>query len=178
MLHDAPQATMLTHKLQSRLWPDTFDWFEVVTAKKDAQVDELRHLHFESFESKLEVYFVDGLLFCLGEGEVAVQDWRIKRESIHVFRSCCVYLYLIMNRRLIAVMISSTFPPRASSAHWASASEGALQAIRTLVNTNDIEPYNDNWNAHKLEQSAAFLIVFSCYFDRPSRKAIHIFRGA
>src|SRR6266852_3875375 len=41
MLHYAFQATILTHELQSRLWPDAFNWLEVVTAKEDAQVDEL-----------------------------------------------------------------------------------------------------------------------------------------
>ena len=41
MLHYTFQATMLTHKLQSRLWPDAFNWLEVITAKQDAQVDEL-----------------------------------------------------------------------------------------------------------------------------------------
>lgn len=53
MLHYAFQATVLTHKFQSRLRPDAFNWLEVVTAKEDAQVDELRHVHFESFESEL-----------------------------------------------------------------------------------------------------------------------------
>ena len=41
MLQYAFQATILTHKLQSRLWPDAFNWLKVVTAKEDAQVDEL-----------------------------------------------------------------------------------------------------------------------------------------
>ena len=41
MLHYALQATILTHKLQSRLWANAFNWLEVVTAKEDAQVDEL-----------------------------------------------------------------------------------------------------------------------------------------
>lgn len=41
MLHNTLEATVLTHKLQSRLGPNTFDRFQIVTAKEDTQVNEL-----------------------------------------------------------------------------------------------------------------------------------------
>lgn len=51
-----------------------------------------------------------------------------------------------------------------------------MQTIRAQVEKDNVKAYNDNWNAHELEQSAAFLIVFSSYFDCPSRETFHIFR--
>ena len=41
MLHHALQVTVLTYKFQSRLGPDAFNRLEVITAKEDAQVNEL-----------------------------------------------------------------------------------------------------------------------------------------
>ena len=94
MLHDWAQATMFSEKLESRFWPNTLDGFEIVTSQQDTQFDELhtamscqqsfpnkrgeatdlRHVHFESFKSFLEVDFADGLLLGFGKGEMSVKD--------------------------------------------------------------------------------------------------------
>ena len=57
MLHDTLETTELAYQFQSRLGPDALDWLEIVTAKKDTQVDKLRHLHLESLERELKVNF-------------------------------------------------------------------------------------------------------------------------
>jgi hypothetical protein len=36
-------------------------------------------------------------------------------------------------------------------------------------------PYYYDWDTHKLQQPAAFLIVFASYFDCSSRETFHVF---
>lgn len=37
--------------------------------------------------------------------------------------------------------------------------------------------YHNERDAHELEQSSTFFIVFSCHFDRPAGKLVHILGG-
>ena len=65
MFHDTLKPAVLAHQLQSRLGPDALDWLQVIAAKQDAQVNELRHLHLKSLERDLQVDLAYWFLFRL-----------------------------------------------------------------------------------------------------------------
>lgn len=71
-----------------------------------------------------------------------------------------------------------TFPPLASSAHWASASDGAcgnhvLNGSRDNIGTTD----DDHWDAHEPEELLTFFVVLSSDSNGSSRELVHLFSG-
>ena len=71
-----------------------------------------------------------------------------------------------------------TFPPLASSAHWASASDGAwgshkFNGWRATRKTTD----EDDRDAHKSEKLLAFFVVLSGYPNGSPCEFIHFFSG-
>lgn len=72
-----------------------------------------------------------------------------------------------------------TFPPRASSAHCASASEGAWWDIKKLIwSHKGNATYDDDWDTHEPQKLTAFFVVFPRHFDLPPTKTIQVFRGS
>lgn len=75
----------------------------------------------------------DGCFFGLRECQMAEEDWGVERQGVHILRAGAVNLVDKSGKNEQGGMAGEeeesgklTLPPRASSAHWASASEGAL----------------------------------------------------
>lgn len=71
-----------------------------------------------------------------------------------------------------------TFPPRANSAHWASASEGAYKHIEVEWHgKHATRTHNNDWDTHKFQESSAFFVVLASDSDCSPGEFVHIFHG-
>jgi hypothetical protein len=112
--------------------------------------------------------------------------WRSRMGELNVSVSMSsepaanTYPRRIVNRAIGANNTQArTLPPRASSAHWASASDGAcVCACWHAWEETQGRPYDNDWDAHEAEEPATFLIVLLRHFHCPSGQLLNVLRGA
>ena len=143
MFHDALKPAVFLDEFQCWFWANTSDRFQVVASQKNAQVNELQRA-FSINIKKRKWSNSTWLMFMSRPARAAFKSislmgcflasenvrWRNSMGALNVSVSIssepAAYTYskVITTKNNMKVEWS-TFPPRASSAHCASASEGA-----------------------------------------------------
>ncbi len=159
---------MLPDELQRALRADAFDGFEVVASQEDAQVDELRHVHFETLQRPFEVNLGNGRLARLGEGEVAVEDGRAERERVHVLRPRCVDFATARELSALRFSFGRCLGKNEDSMRWRTMEWGGKEGRET---------YDDEGDAHEAEEFPTLFVMLARYLDRAPGEAVHVFRG-